>query len=347
MFNKRTLFIVGAGASAEYKLPVGNELASRISKRLDVNYDRYGREPNTGDLDLWHQIHHAHQTEVNEYQQAAWLVRDGVDLSNSIDDFLDVHAQNTKAVEVGKAAIVRSILDAERHSRLFFKRDNIYAKFKFGSIADTWLVKLMRTLGRGVPPERAKSIFNNVAFIVFNYDRCIEHFFFTALKQFYNLKDAEASELMETLKIYHPYGKVAPLEYEDRKGIPYGGGPDELRAPYVTLSSGIRTYTERIEESEKLFAMREEMDKAQKIIYLGFAFHEQNLKLLKPLDALGRKQIYGTAFGMSPNDVAVVKARLAAEFNDRERHTIEGRIFLEPSHTCAHLFDFYAKSLPD
>ena len=120
MFKQKTVFVVGAGASAEYKLPVGSELAGIISKKLDVNYDRYAQEPKSGDIELWQQLHYAHQDDVDKYQQAALLIRDGVLLSSSIDDFLDVHNENERAIHVGKATIVRSILEAERRSSLFY-----------------------------------------------------------------------------------------------------------------------------------------------------------------------------------------------------------------------------------
>ena len=43
-------------------------------------------------------------------------------------------------------------------------------------MVDTWLVKFMYMLGRGVPKENVREIFDNVSFIVFNYDRCVEFF---------------------------------------------------------------------------------------------------------------------------------------------------------------------------
>jgi hypothetical protein len=36
MFNRRTLFIIGAGASKEINLPTGIELATKIAQMLDI-----------------------------------------------------------------------------------------------------------------------------------------------------------------------------------------------------------------------------------------------------------------------------------------------------------------------
>ena len=43
MFNRQTLFIVGAGASAEVGMPVGGQLATSIAEKLDIRFD--GSEP--------------------------------------------------------------------------------------------------------------------------------------------------------------------------------------------------------------------------------------------------------------------------------------------------------------
>ena len=119
MFKKRTLFIVGAGAGVEVGMPVGKALAENIATKLNVLYDDWGQKLVSGDEQLFSQIARRHQNEANTYQRAAWTIRDGILLINSIDDFLDTHAGNWRVQEIGKAAIVRSILEAERQSKLF------------------------------------------------------------------------------------------------------------------------------------------------------------------------------------------------------------------------------------
>jgi hypothetical protein len=58
---------------------------------------------------------------------------------------------------LGKAAIIRAILEAEKNSKLFVDQSNFYNKLDFGSIEGTWFLKLMRVLGPGgSPAEVAK-----------------------------------------------------------------------------------------------------------------------------------------------------------------------------------------------
>jgi hypothetical protein len=346
-FKRKTVFVVGAGASAEVGLPVGTKLAQQISDRLSIEISDEGRLTG-GDGELWKTIQMSRRGEAGAYLEAAKLIRHGVVLANSIDDFLDVHKADARAVELGKAAIVRSILVAERQSKLFYDRSNIYNKLSFSKAEGTWLIKLMRMLGRGITPENAHTIFDNVAFVVFNYDRVIEHFLFTALKQFYNVDETRAAELMQTLSIVHPYGMVGSAPYGNNGGIAYGGGLRAVDGAYMNLAQRIRTYAEQSSDEVALNAIKQKIEEAEKIVFLGFAFHDQNVELLRPRVPLTeRKQIFGTAFGMSANDVGVVKSQLQTFFgNGSFAMRMRDRMLLEQEHKCGDVFDYYAKSLP-
>ncbi len=100
-------------------------------------------------------------------------------------------------------------------------------------ISDTWFVKFMYMLGRGVPKENVREIFNNVSFIVFNYDRCVEFFLRNALRVLYGISNNEAQEVVDGLSFVHPYGVVG--------GVPFGA----TSANYLQLAYGMKTYTER------------------------------------------------------------------------------------------------------
>jgi hypothetical protein len=181
MFTRRTLIICGAGTSFEAGLPLGVDLARRIVEITDVRFGRGGTEPiGGGDFDLYENIKQAVPLKTNEHQQAAWLIRDGLGFAQSIDDFLDQHRTNERVNFYGKAALVKTILEAEAKSNLYVDLRTAQ-RFNADQVRGTWFVKFMYMLGRGVPKENVREIFDNVAFIVFNYDRCIEHFLFHAL----------------------------------------------------------------------------------------------------------------------------------------------------------------------
>jgi hypothetical protein len=82
------------------------------------------------------------------------------------------------------------------------------------------------------------------------------------------------------------------------------------------------------------------------MIFLGFAYHPQNVRLLQPPDKMTARNIYGTAYKMSDSDVRIVTRQLASfmdpgvRMQDRETLTK-----LENKLTCTDLFDYYARSL--
>src|SRR5205823_781262 len=113
----------------------------------------------------------------------------------------------------------------------------------FALIADTWFVRFMRMLA--VPRSQLEQIFENVAFIVFNYDRCLEHFLLLALTRLYDISPTDAAILLGKLTIIHPYGVIARL-----KDLPFGGGPARKRSlyghpRYFQVGDDIHTYTEQ------------------------------------------------------------------------------------------------------
>jgi hypothetical protein len=40
MFRRQTLFVIGAGSSAEVEFPVGKELARIIGRKMDIRFER-------------------------------------------------------------------------------------------------------------------------------------------------------------------------------------------------------------------------------------------------------------------------------------------------------------------
>jgi hypothetical protein len=224
MLKQKTTFVVGAGASAEFGLPVGSELAIAISDKLNVLFDEFGREVVHGDRQLFYNVIHERNQELSQYQKAAWVIRDGIILAHSIDDFLDVHQHDQRVVNYGKAAIAKCILEAEAKSKLRIDvNEHAFSQaigeptIKFRANADTWLVGLMRLLVRGTPYVDRGKIFDHSTFVVFNYDRCVEHFFVHALQRFYSIGAAEANDIVSNAKIYHPYGFAG-----DIARVPFG-----------------------------------------------------------------------------------------------------------------------------
>jgi hypothetical protein len=264
-------------------------------------------------------------------------IRSGLILSSSIDDFVDAHRKDTYIAACGKLAIVSSILEAERKSKLFFERKNVRDSIKFSAIEDTWYVGFYRLLAQQVEKDELGSLFKNVSIVTFNYDRCIEHFLTHALALNYGLSWEMASKLVEGLPIYRPYGSVG--SYFGSGAVGFGASPN-LQVEVV--SKNVRTYTERIEDQSGLNKIRAAIDNAKVLVFLGFAFHSNNLRVLGEENLYSpSKRVFATRMGISDSDLQVVESRL------RRLCGLGGGDFhyLAETRRCADLFDQYQISL--
>jgi hypothetical protein len=137
------------------------------------------------------------------------------------------------------------------------------------------------------------------------------------------------------LRIVHPYGVV-----DGRASFGVG------RTDYTQYSAAIKTFTERIDETETKNDISAEMERAECIIFLGFAFHSQNLRMLRPKSPLKPRPIFATAYGMSAADVEVVTNQLTEFFaGTMSKSERDKMIRIDNKLKCAELFDYYAKSL--
>jgi hypothetical protein len=216
MFKSSTVFIVGAGASSEVGLPTGINLKSKIAEKLNIKYDFTEYYPLSGDWviaeALRHQVKNSEnqRSGINPYLFEAWKIHDAMPQAGSIDTYLDVHRGNIKMELCGKLAITRSILEAEKKSSIFYD-PSTQKRMAFPDLENTWFNNFWRILVEGISRSEIDNLFDNVSFISFNYDRCIEHFLLDAIKNYYVVTDQKAIELVGKINIFHPYGKVGTL----------------------------------------------------------------------------------------------------------------------------------------
>src|SRR5215210_4547592 len=141
MFKRPTLFVVGAGASQEFGLPIGTQVADVIAQKLSFRLDDFHRlVPGQGDPKLLRLIQNrAGPHELQHYFDACNRIRNGIILSDSIDRFIDFY-RNEKAVQYcGKIALAQAILEAEKGSALAVDPGNIYNTLDFRKSKESWL----------------------------------------------------------------------------------------------------------------------------------------------------------------------------------------------------------------
>ena len=308
MFSKKTVFIVGAGGSKELGLPVGDELKDAIAAKLNFAFQD-GISLISGDRRIYQAIQRdlaRRQTRNgNPYWSAGRAIAAAMPQALSIDNFLHTHYDDEKIVLMGKIAIAASILNAERASTIYVDPGTTQL-FNFGMSAKTWHNTFCKMLTEGAQKSDIETIFKNVSFITFNYDRCIEHYVASWIENYFRIPSAEAKKITNEMNVVHPYGQIGQLPWQDKGivAIPYGSNSDY--DDLLEIASNIRTFTEQVEDQSMIEKTRNIIADAHQIIYIGFSFGRMNMDLLKTETGHIFKQVYGTVLGMSDPNIKMI-----------------------------------------
>jgi hypothetical protein len=79
-------------------------------------------------------------------------------------------------------------------------------------------------LTRGISHKKIDDVFHGLTLISFNYDRCLEHFLFNALQRLYDVDAKKAADICNNAQIFHPYGAVGALPYQNKNNSVCFGG---------------------------------------------------------------------------------------------------------------------------
>jgi hypothetical protein len=200
MFKHKTLFVLGAGASQEIGMRIGGELAQLIAGKMDIRFENGTKFIGTGDLDLFQQLTHVVHQDAVEFQRAALRLQDGLPFAKSIDAFLNQHQSDQYLNLYGKAGIVKTILQCERQSDLFLDPTRGKERFDDAKLSKTWFNKFVSMLSENVDRTKFTHIFDNVDFLIFNYDRCLEQYLKHALARSYSVKPDDAAAVINKMR---------------------------------------------------------------------------------------------------------------------------------------------------
>lgn len=348
----KTVFIVGAGASDEAGLPFGRGFLEIISQKLNYRFKGPSMDFDSGDADILDVIQQfaPDRASLNKYLDAGKRIREGLLFSRSIDAFIDVHRNDETIRQLGKLAIAKTILEQEQRSHIYIApQDTTFRDMK--KLNDSWFVSFMRGLNEGIQREQIDRIFDGVSFVVFNYDRCVEHILYNALQKHHGIDAAQAQSVMKRVKILHPYGKIANLPWQEVGGIPFGFSPN--RPNLMLMMKQIKTYTEQVEDSGTLEAVKREVSEAETLVFLGFSYLELNMNVLDPGEGCSAKCVLGTASGISASDVEEIKGRVrnlighnlfASRLLGPQVDTSE-KLYIRSDLKCAALLEEYSRTL--
>ena len=226
-------------------------------------------------------------------------------------------------------------MDAERNSNLRPRiKDKGISEIEWCNIRVSWLPQLFNTLTEGRRVEDVANILEKVAFIIFNYDRAVEFYLARSIKNHYRISEKDVHDILNSTAFFHPYGTVGRLPWQNGNRPVTDFGSAEKRQ-LLQISYAINTFTEQIEDSVELGNIRNTVDEADQLIFLGFAYHDANLELIQPEKTKDLKRIIGSAYGISEPDCEVI--------DDSLRHLQLTKKALSQGHGTKILLDRNAK----
>jgi hypothetical protein len=283
MIEKRTVFVLGAGASRPYGYPSGAELRKQIClERHDYReyLNTYYRYPDDAEiLEPWERF----EGFADKFFKS--------DIE-SIDLFME---RNRDLTPAGKYIIAFEMFAAERESH--FREQAVEGQ--------DWYSYLFRHLTKGVVSEGklCDLPWEIVGFIMFNYDRSLEYFLYESLRNsFTNLPVHKLFALLKRITITHVYGQIAPLEWQSPADyVDYA--PRIAEALLQRAATRIKTIYEE-KESPELAEAHELLQRAERIFFLGFGYAPENMEVLKLPELIPPGcEVYGTAFNMMDKEV--------------------------------------------
>jgi hypothetical protein len=272
MITRNTVLILGAGASMPFGYPSGISLVKTVVEKIRTNEW-------TG---LLLELGFAAE-EIENFRNS--LARSG---RTSIDAFIE---HRTEFMRIRKAAIARALVPYEAEPRLFeLNAETNWYLYLYGKMAAPW--------------EEFGS--NKLSVITFNYDRSIEHFLFTSLKNSYGKSDEQCTSVMRTVPIVHVHGQLGYVPWQGEHGRPYE--PSFSIRDLEIATNRIKIISEDIIEDPEFAQAHTLIQNAQKIYFLGFGYNNTNMNRLRP-DLLKRKAVWGTCYNLGIAEIEELKTR--------------------------------------
>jgi len=291
MITRPTLFILGAGASCCYHFPSGRELIFKIAEG--------NRERRTSHVLQGATTWMGHDIDT--------VAKCAVELIASELPSVDLFLENHRNYEaIGKALIASELIPCENPLNL--RRG---AKLK-------WLEYLY---GHMVSNSKRDTFTDNrVSFITFNYDRSVEHFFFTALKYSFNLPDDELWQMLEHIPIVHVYGQLGNFGPQEGARL----FTSEVTETTVGIAAaGIKVIHEIDEDVLPEYKRAHELlAQAEVVCFLGFGYQEDNVRRLKAGTIKSYDVFSGTGYGLESAErskaAQLVGGKLTIDQPDRD-----------------------------
>lgn len=275
MINKKTVLILGAGASVHVGYPLGRQLVDNICGQSIIEL--------TNDItDVWD------EAEVKDY--ISRLSRAGF---YSIDAFLETVPEQAS---LGKYLLAREIKRHEIIKNLFSPKDPGWYQYLFNCLLDNNNYSGFES--------------SQLSIITFNYDRSLETYLHEALVARFQLNPEEAHDILSRIPIIHVHGslgKYPSVPYQidcSTKDLLEISKEIQIIHEVKDLENGF--CNKEFEEAFKL------LSKTERVFFLGFGFHPDNIRRFNFFNPENTEEleIWGTVQGMGAVDIRDLSTRL-------------------------------------
>ncbi|MBY3492557.1 hypothetical protein [Rhizobium laguerreae] len=338
MFEDKTVFVIGAGASQEFGLPVGWDLLKEIRENSWFQFNRTA-VPQSGNRKIYDTVYGKYEKDPDALTavfKGMADIRNGIDSAGSIDEFINRHSDDPIIAEIGKIQIAHAIVKAEANSNLIAQKGRETDGINWDSAENTWIAPFSRALFDGVRAREVDTLGENIKIICFNYDRCIEHYLEYAIQKAYRDVDRNhARQIVRNMKIIHPYGSLGSISQ-----ISFGTPLEHVDLYHVTKN--LITWSESVEDDEMVRDIQGAIREARSIVFMGFAFANQNMGLLSAAvddDLPYFKNVYSTGYGLTKDVEYKLRSKIthlfASNSADQKYHE---RIRIMYDVKCARFF---------
>jgi hypothetical protein len=271
MITVKTVFVLGAGASKPYGLPVGSELYQDVITKFESN-TVLRRE-------LLNLVHFSDGHIENFVKN---LKYSGL---TSVDAFLE---RREEFIDIGKACIAFELLNREKFEILWSSNRN-------------WMKYLYQHMAAPTLEEFAQ---NEVGFITYNYDRILEHFMHTSLMNTHGKDEVTCAEILTRLPIIHLHGRLGYLPWQGKAmHVPFQIGAIMSSRVIEACQKEMRIVHEDIADRDNEFkGARQLLQSASRIYFMGFGYASQNVERLKYTEVAAPKEAQGTALGLTQKE---------------------------------------------
>jgi hypothetical protein len=278
-----------------------DQIASAVRFRFE-----HGFQLTSGSEELLRHIRRHVQNEqhrANEFTRAGNMLAAAIPAFISADEALHFVSGTPEAVEVGKIAIIHCILEAERKSALAFSPSN----GRLTGEPSGWIGEMFSITMGGLRRDQLGTIFENVTFVNFNYDRTIEQYLHWALQERANATAEEATDIISRLDMVRPYGSVG--RFASQFNTPFSFGTSAYFDPFSRLDN-LGTYTD-LRPKHDAERMSKALLDASMIIILGFGYHPTNVDLIAVTTGKTTANVIGTVAGIHRSNHSYIEQKIS------------------------------------